>query len=123
MRSREGVGGRGKCTICDSAQADAITQALVAKEPLAKLAKKYSVTERSLRRHGKARVPPAWPVARRQGNAKGAPPAVSRVEGYVAKLEAVVAAAEQAKNVGQVLAAIRDLRPLVELLAKMTGEL
>jgi hypothetical protein len=111
------------CTICTDPERDAIDAALVAGEPFRRVAAQYSLTEQAIRRHRKAHLPAALTKAQEAKEA-------ARADDLLAQLQALTAEAHRIKNQAErtgdyrtALAGIRELVRIVELLAKLRGEL
>lgn len=86
------------------------------------VAKKYGLSKDAVRRH-RAHLPAALKAVQEQREQAGAVKAVDRVELLYRKAAKLLDDAEQAGDAKLTLAAIKELRPTVELLAKLTGEL
>jgi hypothetical protein len=116
-------GGRGKCAACDHAEAAAINRALVTGTSLSKVSKQYGITGPALSAHRRNHLSPALAVVRTERLAKGATTVMEEVTALVAHMKTILAQAVKAKNAGQAMAANRELRGDLELLARITGEL
>jgi len=116
-------GGRGKCAACDDAKAVAINRALVIGTSLSKLSKQYGITGPALSAHRRNHLSPALAVVRTERLAQGATTVMEEVTALVAHMKTILAQAVKAKNAGQALAANRELRGDLELIARITGEL
>jgi hypothetical protein len=117
-------GGRGRCSICDHPQADAIDRALVRETPLSKLEKQFGVTGTSLRRHKKAHSNPALKAVHRKQEREGTAHSVlNELNDAIRHMKAILGASVKAGLVGQSLATNRELRQNLEFLARLTGQL
>lgn len=129
-------GGAGKCATCFHPEVEAINQAIVSGIPMAKIAKQYGMAKSSLQAHKKNHLSPAY-KAIQEGKAgrvaSGDAPALDQLKALLPTLKNALHWAQGAQdangnftvlpNVSQVLAAVRELRATIELLAKITGEL
>lgn len=116
-------GGAGKCVTCAHAQLVAIDADLVAEVPYRQLAKRYGISTRSLLRHKNAHLGREVVALERGVVVPAGESGVARMEAlYVGLYDRWVAAIE-AKQTGMLLQLSRELRPVIELKAKLTGEL
>ncbi len=113
----------GTCTVCAHPERKAIDEALITGMPLREIARRWAVSKDAASRHRK-HVSPALArvVSRRRADA-GPRSALDRLEELYGRASVVLAAAEREGQASLSLAAIRELRGLVEMLAKITGEL
>lgn len=86
------------------------------------VAERFGLSKDAVRRHRDKLSPALKAVAERRQLA-GAESATDRAEGLYRRAEGVLNAAEQDGNGSLSLAAIKELRSTVELLAKLSGEL
>ena len=113
-----------RCTVCDHKSIEAINHALVSGTRPVDLAARYEgISRYSLARHGRNHIPRT--LVKAQAAAEVA--TADSLLGKVAELEQMgrrmAADAEQAGERRTVLVAVRELSRLVELLAKMRGEI
>jgi len=112
------------CTICTSRHRQAVDNALGAGTAARQIAKKYPpLGERAIQRHRVAHLSPAVVSVLAQREERGAVKIVDRLEALVTKVSALVDLAEASGSTGQMLAAARETRAGLELLARLTGEL
>ena len=112
-----------RCTICQHPQLAEIDEALVRGVPLRDIAGQYGVTRSALQRHAGAHLPAALSRARRAQEAVRADSLLDQVVGLRDHALAVLGRAEKAQDHRSALAAIREARGCVELLARLAGEL
>jgi len=115
-------GGGRACTVCSHPARQAIDERLVSGTAAAQLARQHGLSAYAVRRH-RQHVGPALARARRAHEQTGPASAIDRVEGLY---EAASATLEQATTGGHhhlALEAIGRLRGIVELYARLTGEL
>lgn len=112
------------CVTCAHPEREAIDRALVlGRESMRALAKRYGMDRHSLARHRAAHMSPALAKVAAERQEAGPRSALERLEELLTEARAVLATAK-AGGQGQLsLAAIRELRGLVELTARITGEL
>ena len=129
-------GGRGKCATCSHPDVQAINEAIVAGIPMYKIARQYGMAESSLKAHKKNHLNPAYKAiqdAKATRTTSGDAPALEQLKALLPTLQNALHWAQGAQdangnfkvlpNVSQTLAAVRELRATIELLAKITGEL
>lgn len=111
------------CRVCSHPKRAEIDRRLVAGEPFAALAREFGLTRCSVGRHFRNHVSPALArVAARQVAASGES-LLQRVESLIGRVEQMLSAAEQDGRVSTALQAVKELRSLLELLGKASGEL
>src|SRR5690349_111763 len=120
----EDRGGRGKCKACNSPRQDEINAALALSVPLRQLEKRYGISKQALADHKRNHLSPALvkltKEARLEGSARSI---VSQLDDLRAETDRILAAARSAGNIQQALSAIRTHLGVLELIAKITGEL
>jgi hypothetical protein len=84
------------------------------------VADRFGLTKAAVGRHVHSHLTPA---AVRLADSERAPDLVGKVEGLLADVEAVLDTAKAKSQGAAMLAAIREARPTIELLAKLTGAL
>ena len=110
------------CTVCAHTDRQAVDEAIVLGRTLRDIAQQHGVSKDAVSRH-KAHVSPALArlvAAREEAGGKSA---LSRLEDLHGKASTILDAAMGAGQASLSLAAIRELRGIVETLAKITGEL
>ena len=110
------------CTVCFHAAREAVDAAIVEKQPYRAIARQYGLSKDAVARHV-AHVSPALQAIQAVKVEAGATSLLDRVESLIRRAEAFLAAAEQGGQVAQGLAAIREIRALLELLGRSSGEL
>lgn len=117
------------CSTCTHPERGVIEAKIVAGANLSGLERQYHVTRDALRRHRDRHLSPmvaAVSQAVREEHAHDehlSATAKDRVEGLVAKLEALVNRTHDERRESMLLGASRELRASIELLARMSGEL
>lgn len=112
------------CTICDHDERSAIDAELVSgRASMRDLAQKYCVSPHALGRHRDRHVSAALAAVQAERERDSAETLLDRVEGLIQRTERLLEAAEDAGRVSAALAAIKELRSLLELLGKASGEL
>jgi hypothetical protein len=111
------------CTVCLHPERNAIDEALVARVSRTEIATKYKVGASAVQRHRSNCLSPALFAVAAKREERGAERIVDRLDRVVAKVEAQIDAAEEAGQSVQMLAAAREFRSGLELLARLTGEL
>lgn len=112
------------CTACHHESREALDAALsLGQASLGDLAARFGVTRHALARHRERHLSPALARVAMEREEAGARSAMARLETLYGKANRVLELAEQEGKASLSLSAIRELRGLVELLAKLTGEL
>jgi len=118
------------CTVCRHPQSDQISRALVAGVPFRDIAKRWpdnsthrklSIT--ALSRHRRDHLSPALATVRAQRQKAGETAIADQVRQLVEEAAAVGASARKSGNAALQLAAIREKRSGLELVARLIGEL
>ena len=112
------------CSVCCHDGRKAMDEALVAGESLRAITKRFpGVTESSLSRHRVAHLSPSLQklVADRALNRNG--DLLEQLRGLIEKVYQVLEQAEATGKPGVMLAAVREAKSILELQARMTGEL
>jgi len=128
-----------RCTICDHVDRDRIEAAIVQGEGLRAIARRFGLPNHTyVSRHRDRHLPPglvavkrangrsesdALEAVRRSRELEGLATAADQVEALIGRARLVLDRAEDGEKATLVLAATRELRMLVELLAKLRGEL
>ena len=112
------------CTICEHPERGAIDADVVAgNTSLNKIARRYGVSPDALRRHRVRHLSPALAAMREAEEAEREAALQQRIERLIERTERLLRAAEEDGRAQAALAAVRELRSLLELLGKATGEL
>lgn len=115
------------CTVCDHPDRVALDAGLVAGRSYRDVARQWSLSKDSVARHHRAHVSPALVrvVERKEAHRaeRGPAAALARLEDLYQRAVRVLERAEAAGQTAQVLGAVREARGLVEVIAKITGEL
>lgn len=111
------------CTICASPALPAIDEALVAGRSGQDIAAAHGVSEAAVHRHRRAHLSPALVAVAARRDERRSVRLVDRLDAVIARVEALVESAEEADNPSMMLAAAREFRSGLELLARLTGEL
>jgi hypothetical protein len=112
------------CTICAHEDRYTIDRALVGgEEALRTISDRFSVSKTALIRHKDAHLPAALIKARKAEEVVRADELLSQVRDLQGRTLSILAASEEAGELRTALAAIREARGNLELLAKLLGEL
>lgn len=112
------------CKVCSHPERPEIDEALAAGQAHRAIARRFGVTRDSIDRHAANHLTPALVRLRERREERGAARVVDRVSRLANRLEAMLdGLEEQGAAQGPMLQTIRELRPSLELLAKLTGEL
>jgi hypothetical protein len=112
-----------RCTICTHPERDGIDSELAAGASYMHIARTYEVGPESVRRHAQNHLSPALAAVRAAREDKEAADLVTRIEGLIARAEVMFGAAAKDGQSKQALDVLKELRQLLELYGKATGEL
>ncbi len=113
-----------RCTVCAHPEAEAINRALVTGEPYRSVANRYeSLSQAAVQRHSENHLPAVLVKAREAEEVAHADGLLADVRSLQARTLAILEAAEETSEHRIALAAIREARSNLELLAKLLGEL
>jgi hypothetical protein len=110
------------CTACHHPEREAIDAAIVERQSYRAIARQWGLSKVAVARHV-AHVSRALTAIAADREEAAAGSLRERVEGLIRRTEVFLAAAEKTGAVAQGLAAVRELRALLELLGKASGEL
>lgn len=113
-------GGKGKCSVCAHDQQELIDQELAAAVPLRKLATRYGLSMTALLMHRRNHLSPALLSLQLQ---RGAGQVLQKLNDAFDQAELMYQAARAVRNMPLSLRAAAEKRSLLELIAKVTGEL
>lgn len=112
-----------RCTICTHPERDGIDSELAAGATYMGIARSYEVGPESVRRHALNHLSPALAAVRAAREEKEAADLVTRIEGLIARAEVMFGAAAKDGQSTQALNVLKELRALLELWGKATGQL
>ena len=111
------------CTICVHDKHEEIDQALVKGTTLRTIADHWSVTKTSLIRHKADHLPAALVKANGAAEAAHGDGLLAKLESIEGEARALLKDAKEAKDLRAALMAVRELTRLLDLLARLRGEL
>jgi hypothetical protein len=111
------------CTVCTHDLRHEINVALVHREPYRTIARQYRVSKDALQRHAHEHLPKLLVEAKQAVEVADADELLAEVRDLQARTLAILEASEEASEHRTALAAIREARANLELLAKLLGEL
>ncbi len=111
-----------RCTICNHDDRESIDEAIVGGRTLRDIARQHDVSKDAVSRH-RGHVSHALSRVVAEREEAGARSALDRLEDLHTRATRVLDAAEGEGKASLSLAAIKELRGLVETIAKITGEL
>lgn len=112
-----------RCTICFHADHEAIDNELASGVTYMAISRKYEVGPEAVRRHAMNHLSPALAKVRVAATEEEAADLITRVEGLIARAELMFTAAAKDGQSKQALDVLKELRQLLELYGKATGEL
>jgi len=110
------------CSVCACKDVEKINAGIIEGVPLAALSSEYGVTQSALYRH-KIHIPEQLVKAREVKETAAADNLMERVASLNSKAEDVYKKALKSQNLNAAIGAVRELRGITELYAKITGEL
>ncbi len=122
VRSGVRSGGGPACTVCGSPARQAVDAGLISGIAMARLAREHGLGVKAISRH-RQHVGPALARARRAHEQTGPASAIDRTERLYAAANAILEQATTGGHHRLALEAIGRLRGIVELYARLTGEL
>jgi len=111
------------CSICGHTARAAIDEALVTGEPFRNIAKQYGVGSTALFRHSKSHLPARLTKAAAAAEVANADDLLAKVTALETKAAFLGQKAERGGDLRCALVAVRELTRIVELLARLTGQL
>ncbi len=111
------------CTVCEHPDREAVDRALVAGDANTRLSSVFAVSEQALRRHKASHLPAKLVMAEKAAEVAEADNLLEQVGDLQRRTMAVLEAAEASQEHRTALAAIREARGNLELLAKLVGQL
>jgi hypothetical protein len=112
-----------RCTVCAHPQRADIDAALVAGGENRVLAKAWGLGRESVRRHRESHLPAALVASQRAAEVVRGDDLLTKVADLEANARRIATQAEQASDLRTALAGVRELTRIVELLAKLRGQL
>ena len=112
-----------RCTVCNHKEIDKINERLIEGATLESLSTAYKVTVAALNRHKNNHLPAHLVKAQEAKEIAAASNLMERVAGLESKADDIYLKAMQAENLNAAIGAVRELRAVTELIAKLTGEL
>jgi transposase-like protein len=111
------------CSVCSHEDRREIDRALVERMPYRRIAPRYGVSDRSLRRHARDHLPELLAKAHEAGQLAEADRLLTDMRRLQAKTLLMLQKAEEANDLRTALAAVREARNNIALLAEMRGQL
>lgn len=111
------------CSICSREDREQVDLAIVSGEPQRAIASRFGVSRAAVQRHAQRHVSPAIAAVHAERVEQGATSLLARVEHLIERTDKLLGDAEQNGRVTTALGAVRELRSLLELLGKASGEL
>ncbi|GAA2092599.1 hypothetical protein [Brevibacterium salitolerans] len=120
---RDAGGAVNRCSACRHPDREGLDRELAGGLTLRAAAEKYDLSKDAVARHKRDHLSKALRAVQERRETAGAQKAVDRAEELYAKASGILERAEEEQDGKLSLAAIKELRSVVELLAKLTGEL
>jgi hypothetical protein len=112
-----------RCTICDHCQRPDIDAALLAGEPYRSIAQRFATSPDAMFRHRSDHLPATLTQAKEAETISQANDLLAKVAGIEAEARRIAKKAEAVGDLRTAMSGVRELARLVELLAKLRGEL
>jgi hypothetical protein len=111
-----------RCSVCDLPSKAIVDRALIAGSPsVTALAKQHGVSRQAILRHRAAHIPAGLAESFALEGQDGA--LVAQLDALKLRVEALLSAAERKGDLRGAVTAVKEARGLVELIAKLKGEL
>ena len=114
--------GNSRCKVCSHPDVEAIDAAIIGSVSRRTIAERFGIHASSIQRHKDAHLGPAL-VKATKSNPDRSATLLDRIEKLVGRVETLVDTAEAEGKSGLMLSGVREMRALLELLGKATGEL
>jgi len=111
-----------KCSICRHPNRVEIDAALIARQSLRDIARQFATSKDSLARHGE-HIPKSLAMAKQAEVVASAETLLEQTHNLLARATRLADKAEHAKNLSAALQGVREIRGVLELLGKVSGEL
>jgi outer membrane murein-binding lipoprotein Lpp len=112
-----------RCTICDHSQRADIDTALLAGEAYRSIAQRFAISADSVWRHKSEHLPSSLTQAKEAETVSNADDLLAKVASIETEAKRIAKKAEAAGDLRTAMSGVRELARLVELLAKLRGEL
>ena len=112
-----------RCTVCQHPSRSAVEQALVSGRSNTSIGSEFGLSKDAVRRHRDRHLAPVMRGAMGSREGRAGRTAVDRMEDLYGRAEALLTSFEEGNRGALALGALKELRGIVELLAKLTGEL
>lgn len=117
------MNGDPRCKACVHPERTSIDADLAGGETNIAVAARYGLSKDSIRRHKDKHLSESLKAVQARREAEGATTAIDRMERLYDKAQGILTLAEAQGKAALSLAALKELRGIVELLAKLSGEL
>jgi transposase-like protein len=111
------------CSICSNPEREAIDAALVSGKAYSVVAREFGVGPESVRRHHDAHLSPALQAMKAERELEEGASLLQRTQRLIERTERILSAAEQDGKVSTALAAVAQLKGLLDLLGRVTHEI
>ena len=112
-----------KCSVCTNPHKDEIDEAIIAGEPIRDIARQFDINKSAISRHKQKHLPSTIVNAKKGEDIVKATNLVEEISRLKSKAENIAKKAEEKGDYRTALAGVRELTRIVELLAKMQGEI
>jgi len=110
------------CHTCRHPELEAINMMLLAKRPMREIAEKYGLSTSAVHRHAK-HIPDNLVIAKQAKEVASADSVLSKIIELDQRSDTIYRQAVEADDPGLALKALKELREVTSLYAKLTGEL
>ena len=111
------------CTVCRHPEREAIDRAIISSEPERTIANRYGVTKAALHRHKVGHLPPLLAKAHDAAEVFSADALTNQITGLLSRGFTILDRAETGDSITDMCAAMREVRGVLTLIAKVTGEI
>jgi len=114
---------RRPCSVCTHPERDEIDTEIVRGQPFRRIATQRGVTEQSVRRHGTTHLPELVAQAHEAQERAHAGNLLDELRELHGRVLRILESAEESGDLRAATGAIREARSVIELLAKLTGQI
>jgi hypothetical protein len=112
-----------KCTVCTHEDVNLINERMVSGLSVRKIAEEFDLDRMAVQRHRTNHLPHSLVKSKKLDEMEAADSLIERIESLYSKAIELITIAEQDKKYAPAVAAIKEARSSLELLARISGEL
>ncbi len=112
-----------KCAVCTHPDRDLINQRMLSGASIRAIAEEFDIGRMAVQRHRQNHLPHELVKSKKLKEMEAADELVTRIEGLYSKAIELISLAQKDKKYAPAVAAVKEARASLELLAKISGEL